>query len=67
MKYQVGDLIKYHDGDYHGIALIKDFTRNGLEVEVAWITADAPNGRNYFNNTIFSFKFLNDPTFWNKL
>ena len=70
MMFNIGDVIKYDDGGYRGVAVIKSFQPNGLEAEVHWITTDYPEDRKErigFTNTIFSFKFLQDTTFWNKL
>ena len=63
----IGDLVKYDDGDYSGIGMVKAYMPNNLEVELFWITAKAPNGKDCFNNTIFSYKFLQDTTFWRKI
>lgn len=70
MMFNIGDVVKYNDGGYRGVAVIKSFQSNGLEAEVHWITTDYPENhkeRLGFKNTIFSFKFLQDTTFWNKL
>ena len=68
--FNVGDLLKYDDGSYKGIAVVKSKKPNGFEAEVHWITTEYPENhkaRNGFTNNIFSYKFLHDTTFWNKL
>ena len=70
MMFNIGDLIKYDDGGYKGIAVIKSFQPNGFEAQVEWIKTEYPENvkeRIGFTNNIFSFVFLQDTTFWNKL
>ena len=69
MMFNIGDVIKFDDGDYRGIAIIKSFHPNGFEAQVEWVRTEFPvnnKGGGFYNN-IFSFKFLQDTTFWNKL
>lgn len=69
MMFNIGDLIKYDDGGYRGIAIIVSFRSNKLEAVVEWLRTDYPenNKGDGFYNNVFSYGFLQDTTFWNKL
>ena len=67
---QVGQLWKYDDKVYQGYCVIKriiEIYPHQPEAEIIWICATIKETDYLFKNTIYTFRYLNDERFWNKL